>query len=207
MERVTIDAAVPDVALVRRAVRVLDDGGVVAFPTDTLYALAVDPRSRRAVERLFRTKQRDAAAAVPLIASNVVQVERQVGRLNDIGRRLAQTFWPGPLTLVIEASAGLDAGVRVGRTVAVRVADHPVSRMLAHEFGCAVTATSANLSGDPPADHPDTLSDALLANVDLVLDAGPTSGGLPSTIVDVTGTVPVLVRAGVVTWTRVLESL
>jgi L-threonylcarbamoyladenylate synthase len=207
MQRVAVDPVVPDVVLVRRAVRVLEEGGVVVFPTDTLYALAVDPRNRQAVERLFCAKQRDPDVAVPLIASDLFQVEHEVGRLNEIGRRLAKKFWPGPLTLVVEASPGMVEGVRTGRTVAVRVADHPVAWMLTHEFGCAVTGTSANISGQLPADHPDKLSAELLANVDMLVDAGRTRGGLPSTIVDVTGLEPVLVRAGVVSWTRVLESL
>ena len=134
------------------------------------------------------------------------QVESQVGRIPDLGRRLAQQFWPGPLSLVVEALPSVAREVLGGRgTVAVRVPAHAVARNLARHAGCPLTATSAHRSGGTPPKTADEVIAALGDEVALVLDAGPTAGGLPSTIVDVTGARPILVRAGAVPWTRVLE--
>lgn len=178
----------------------------MAFPTDTLYGLAVDPRDSESVLHVFDVKRRGQDAPVPLIACDLEQVESQVGRLPALGRRLARQFWPGPLSLVVEASPALAREVHGGRgTVAVRVPAHAVARGFARRAECPLTATSANRTGEIP---PKTASEVIAAlgdDVALVLDAGPTSGGPPSTIVDVTGARPILVRAGAVPWMRVLE--
>lgn len=182
--------------------------GVVAYPTDTLYGLAVDPRNARAIERLFAVKARASDQPIPLIAADLSQVEGQVGRLNETARRLAARFWPGPLTLVVEASPQISPLVhRATGSVAVRVPDHAVARALARRCGCPVTSTSANLSGEPAPDAAGTIAPLVRERIDVLLDAGATAGGLPSTIVRVTGEVPILVRAGVVPWARVLECL
>ena len=128
--------------------------------------------------------------------------------LDPASRRLAAAFWPGPLTLVIPAWPPLDARVHAGRgTVAVRVPDHPVARLLADACGWPITSTSANRSGDPAAKDPDAVRVALGGLLDGLIDAGPSPGGEPSTIVDASGAVPMLLRAGAVPWDRVLECL
>ncbi len=205
MDHLLIDPANPDPALVARAARVILAGGVVAYPTDTLYGLGVDPRNDRAVERLFAVKQRAADQPVPLIAADLAQVERHVGRLTDLGRRLAARFWPGPLTLVVQALPDLSPLIHGGTGVAVRVPNHAVARMLAAQCNAAITSTSANLSGEPPPDGADRITRSITERIDVLLDAGAAPGGLPSTIVNVAGEVPVLVREGVVPWARVLE--
>jgi L-threonylcarbamoyladenylate synthase len=189
-------------------VSLLRAGAIVAFPTDTLYGLAVDPRNTTAVAELFSAKGRAAAEAVPLIACDVEQVERQAGRLSPLARRLADRFWPGPLSLVIPADDALAPAVHAysGR-VAVRVPAHPVAVRLARMAGFPLTATSANRSGEPAATTPDEVAKMLADRIAAVLDAGPTRGGAPSTIVDVTGTVPRLVREGATPWWRVLKFL
>lgn len=195
----------PDVALMARAVDVLCEGGVVAYPTDTFYGLAVDPRNAEAVNRLFRVKRRSPASAIPLIAASLEQAQ-QVAAFSTADLRLAERFWPGPLTLVMLARPGLAAGVLAGgTTVAVRVPAHPVARALAAEFGFSITSTSANEAGDPPAETADDVVSAVGERIDLMLDAGRTGGGLPSTIVEMGGQAPRLVRAGAVPWERVLE--
>ena len=126
--------------------------------------------------------------------------------MSDLAWRLASRFWPGPLTLIIEAAADIVPLVRAGgASVAVRVPDHGVARLLAAACGCAITSTSANLSGQPAPDTAGAIAAPLCDRLDVLLDAGPTAGGAPSTIVDATGSAPVLVREGVVPWTRVLE--
>ena len=123
-------------------------------------------------------------------------------------RKLAARFWPGPLSLVLPARPVVQrATLGGGDTAAVRVPDHRIARALAAAAGFCITATSANPSGQPAARSADEVSDALRMNIDLLVDGGPASGLAPSTIVDLTGRVPRLVRAGAVAWERVLESL
>lgn len=206
--RIPIDPLAPAAGAVDEAVRVLRRGGLVAYPTDTLYGLGADPRRAEAVERLFRAKGRAAEKAVPLVAADLRQVEGQVGVLTPLARRLATRFWPGPLTLVIAAAATLDGRLLAqGDTVAVRVPDLPLARALARGLDAPLTATSANRSGaTPPTTAAATVS-ALGSSVALVLDGGSATAAEPSTIVDARGTSPVLLRPGVVAWDRVLESL
>ncbi len=208
--RVTVNPDAPDPKALKRAAAVLSRGLMVGIPTDTLYGLAVNPRDPAAIAALFRTKRRELEQAVPLVAADVDQVERQAGRMSPLARRLASRFWPGPLALVIEASPELAPGVHGGTgKVAVRVPAHVVARELARTAGYPLTATSANRSGETPPSTADEVVAALsdVAELTLVLDAGPTPGGSPSTIVDATGGEPILVRAGAVPWERVLESL
>jgi L-threonylcarbamoyladenylate synthase len=188
------------------AADVMRAGGVVAFPTDTLYGLAVDPRRGDAVERLFALKGRRADAAVPLIAGDVEQAAA-AGEFGAAEMRLAAAFWPGPLSLVVPARDPVARAVLAADgTVAIRVPAHAVARALALTFGFCITATSANPSGRPPAESADAVADTV-TGVDLLLDCGAAPGGLPSTIVSLQGGVPVLVRAGAIGWDRVVKSL
>jgi L-threonylcarbamoyladenylate synthase len=190
-----------------RAVDALRHGGVVAYPTDTLYGLAVDPRSAAAVARLFALKGRDAASAIPLIAASLEQA-REAGAFSDVHSRLAASFWPGPLTIVLPAAAVIARELLgAGSTVALRVPAHPIAQALAARLGFCITSTSANRTGEPAATTAQQVSNELMTGLDLVLDGGPSPGGAPSTIVDVTGDRPRLVRAGAIAWDRVLESL
>jgi L-threonylcarbamoyladenylate synthase len=189
------------------AVDALRRGGVVAFPTDTLYGLAVDPRSEAAVRRLFAIKSRDAGHAVPLIAASTEQAS-QAAVFDDRAERLASAFWPGPVSIVRPAQAAIREEILgAGRSVAVRVPAHPVARALCQAFGFCLTATSANVSGQPPTSSPRVVTNTLGELVDYVLDDGDSPGGQPSTIVDLCGPEPRLVRAGAVSWKRVLRSI
>jgi L-threonylcarbamoyladenylate synthase len=200
-----VDAETPDEALIARAASILQRGGIVAYPTDTLYGLAVDPGSDEAVGRLYQAKSRDAALAVPLIAGNAEQAFR-AGSFSEGEARLARAFWPGPLSIVVPASPLLSTRlVAADATVAIRVPDHAVARALPLLFGGAVTATSANVSGAAPADNADTVLTTLGSRIDAIVDAGATHGGLPSTIVQVRNGVPRLLRAGAIPFDRVLE--
>jgi L-threonylcarbamoyladenylate synthase len=192
---------------VQEAVAVLREGGVVAFPTDTLYGLAVDPRRDDAVRRLFGVKGRDLSAAIPLVAGSLAQAE-EAAVLGDPERRLARDFWPGPLSIVAPARPAVSVLVLAGgATVAVRVPAHPVAAALASAFGFCLTATSANLSGQPGTADPAVVSRTLAGRIDYLLDDGLAPGGPPSTIVELRDGLPVLVRHGAVAWDRVLRSL
>lgn len=193
----------PELALAAQAIR---SGRLVAFPTDTLYGLAADPRSPEAVARLFALKGRKVGKAVPLVAADLEQVTA-CAVLTPAARRLAERYWPGPLTLVLPSRPGLvPALLGDGATIGIRVPNHPLARALARHAGHALTATSANPSGTLPTADPDEVARTLPA-LDVLLDAGRAPGGPPSTIVDLTGSAPRLVRAGAVPWDRVLESL
>ena len=146
----------------RRRSRALHDGGVVVFPTETFYGVAVDPRSALAVKRVFEIKRRPPDHPLPLIASDVDQVVDHVGIMTPLARRLASRGWPGPLTLVIPASPRLcdDVHLSTGR-IAVRVPANRVARLLAHSAGHAITSTSANISGEPPASTPEQVAASL----------------------------------------------
>jgi L-threonylcarbamoyladenylate synthase len=145
---------------------------------------------------------------LPLIAASIEQVRDHVGTMTPLAERLAARGWPGALTLIIPASSRLCPEVHLSTgTVAVRVADNAIARALAEAAGHPITSTSANRSGEPPASTPQQVIDSLGERLDVLIDHGPTPGGLASTIVDVTGDAPILVRAGAIAWDRVLEFL
>jgi L-threonylcarbamoyladenylate synthase len=206
VRRVTVAAQEPDASAIAAVADALRAGMVVAYPTDTLYGLAVDPRQDGAVERLFALKGRSARIALPLVAADVDQA-RDAGELGPAELTLAAAFWPGPLSIVVPARSLVSRGVLGGgTTVAIRVPAHPAARALAAAAGFCITATSANVSGEPAAVWADEVA-RMLPGVDVVLDAGRAAGGPPSTIVAVTQAGPLLVRAGAVAWDRVIKSL
>jgi L-threonylcarbamoyladenylate synthase len=204
--RLTIDDSAPLDVQLEAAAAAIARGEVVAFPTDTLYGLAVDPRNEEALDRLFALKGREAHRTVALIAADRRQVEEHFV-LSPVAGRLADRFWPGPLTLVLDPRSHLAPAVTGpdGR-VGVRVPAHEVARRLARCCGHPVTATSANPSGSPPTTDPAEVARQLPA-VAVLLDAGPAPGGAASTVVDAADAAPRLLRAGAVPWERVLESL
>jgi L-threonylcarbamoyladenylate synthase len=206
MKRVLISSDAPDPSVLAEAAAVIRAGGLVAFATDTVYGIAADPRSDEAVERLFDLKGRDRGTAVPLIAADIEQA-RAAGDVGPAEMRLAETFWPGPLSIVVPAASVLSRAALGGHTtVAIRVPALAVARELAGAFGFPVTATSANPSGVAAAESGDEVA-TILPGVDLLLDGGRSPGGPPSTIVALAEHGPVLVRAGAVAWDRVIKSL
>jgi tRNA threonylcarbamoyl adenosine modification protein (Sua5/YciO/YrdC/YwlC family) len=201
MRRVFVNPEAPHRDAVQEAAARILRGGVVALPTDTLYGLAVDPFNRDAVARLYDVKGRPSDRALPLIAADAAQVTSTFGALGALGDRLASAFWPGPLTLLMRAPGTLVAAV-AGDTgkVGVRVPADAVARAVCAAAHKPVTATSANISGQPATPDPDVVERTLGARIDLLLDGGVTRGGAPSTIVDVTEDAPRLVRAGAIEW-------
>ena len=193
--------------MLRKAIELLGQGRVVAYPTDTLYGLAADARRDDAIERLYRIKARDASVPVPLVAGSLAQA-LAAGTFCETSLRLATMFWPGALSIVVPASGGISSRVLgPDGTVALRVPAHPVARALAFGLGAPITATSANMSGQPPCASAEGVVLSLGEKLDGIIDGGPTPGGLPSTIVRVIRGVPELLRAGAVDFDRVLKSL
>ena len=206
MIRITVTSGQSRTDAIETAVNALRSGRVVAFPTDTLYGLAVDPRRADAVERLFALKGRDASVAVPLVAADVAQ-STLAATFDQRARRAASAFWPGPLSIVAPANACLTPEALGGRaTVAIRVPAHEIARELARAFAFPITATSANRSGHAAADSADAVA-AALPDVDVLIDAGRAPGGAPSTIISFDANGPILLRDGAVPWDRVIKSL
>ncbi len=201
-----VDPREPGSGAIDAAIRVLQKEGIVAIPTETFYGLAVDARSRAACERLYALKGRPAEKAFPCIVSGIPQLEALAQHLDDSALLLARTFWPGPLTLIVEARPGLAASSADG-SIAVRASGLRLARDLAEGLGAPVTATSANRSGSSAATSAAEVASALGPGVDLILDGGPCPGGLPSTIVDVRRSEPQLVRAGRVPFEEVQRAL
>jgi L-threonylcarbamoyladenylate synthase len=207
MRRLLLDARDPDRTAIQIAAEAIRRGEIVAYPTDTLYALAVDPRSDRAVERLFTLKSRDKSVAIALIAATAEQA-RDAGQFGAIEAKLASAFWPGPLTIVVPANERMSRLLSPDNgTLGVRVPAHEIARQLASAFGTCITATSANVSGEPAHTTADGVANSLHGGIDVLLDGGETPGGAPSTIVQVIKGRPILLRAGAVAWDRVLRSL
>jgi L-threonylcarbamoyladenylate synthase len=204
MLRLLVNPDLPDQSSLDRAADVVRSGGVVAMPTDTLYGLAVDPFNVEAVHRLYALKGRDAEHAIPLVAADLAQVVEQLGALSPLASSLAERFWPGPLTLLMPAPSALVPEVSAGTgRVGVRVPAHVVTRALCRAFGGVLSATSANLTGKPASNDPEAVASVLASAVDVLLDAGLTAGGLPSTIVDASRSTPLLVREGAIPWEEV----
>lgn len=205
MRRIFVDPASPQRDAIQEAAKWILIGGVIALPTDTLYGLAADPFSTDAVARVMAVKGRAAERALPLIASDARQVATHLSHLSTLATRLVERFWPGPLTLLVAAPASLAAAVTGGTgKVGVRVPADDVARAICATAGRPITATSANISGEPATAFPDEVERTLGGRIDLLIDTGPTPGGAASTIVDVTGPEPVLVREGAIPWQEVL---
>jgi L-threonylcarbamoyladenylate synthase len=203
---VRVDPENPDEKVVRNASAVLSTGGIVAYPTETFYGLAVDARSSSARERLFELKGRPDDKALPIVVSGIDQLETLADPLNPAERLLIETFWPGPLTLVVAARPGTGAAAPDG-TIAVRASGLPLARSLASALGSPITATSANRSGSPPATTAEGVEQEFPGGIDLILDGGACPGGLPSTIVDARNREPRLLRQGRIPLEEILRAL
>jgi len=205
---IRVDPATCTVADLVEASAWIRAGGVVAYPTDTFYGLAVDPTSDTAVAALFDLKGRDPGVAMPLIAASLAQTMAITTSIDDASSRLARTFWPGALSLILDAGPAISPAVHAGRhTIAVRVPAHRVEQTLAAACGTAITSTSANRSGALPVSTADGLAELAADPRVRVVDGGATPGGLPSTIVDVRSGPPRLIREGAIAWNRVLDCL
>ncbi len=199
----------PDDAALRDCCRVLESGGIVAHPTETLYGLAVDPWNEAAVARLDGIKARGAGAGYVLIASSR---EEALGLAASPWPRhlsaLGDAFWPGPLTLVLPPSERAPAlACRSGSGIAVRVTPDPIAASLVAAFGRPLTSTSANRRGGTPAVSAAEVLAALGEEIDRILDGGPRGAGVPSTIVDLTRAEPAILRIGALSEERIREVL
>ena len=199
LARLKIAVDHPDPAVITRAGLTLRRGGLVALPTETVYGLGVNAWDEEAVRRVFEAKGRPADNPLIVHLAAPDQLELVAATITPLARSLAARFWPGPLTIVLQAQATLPP-ITVGglSTVAVRVPDHAVARAVIAAAGVPVAAPSANRSGRPSPTTADHVAADLGDRIDLLIDAGPTGLGLESTVVDATGGAPVIYREGAV---------
>lgn len=186
-----------------RAAAVLRDGGICVYPTETFYGLGALVACTPALARLSLAKRRPEGKPLPLVAADRAAAFAVWAGVPPEAERLAARFWPGPLTLVAQAAAGLPPEVVAGGTVGVRVPGSALARELCRLAGGALVSTSANLAGAPPVARVEDLDPALLARVDAVLDGGRVPGGRPSTVVEVGRGRPRLIRQGAIAWSDV----
>jgi L-threonylcarbamoyladenylate synthase len=208
MRIILVDPADPREERLEQAVEILEAGGVVALPTETLYGLAVDPFNADALRRLNAVKGKPERSASLLLLSHKSQVSQVAGTLPDQFATLADAFWPGPLTLVVPAADALPDEVSGGKgTVGVRVPGLQLPRRLAASLGRPITGVSANLHGSPACRTATEVVGAIPEGIDIVLDGGPTAGGAPSTVLDLTGAAPSVVRPGAIPHTALAPFL
>jgi L-threonylcarbamoyladenylate synthase len=182
----------------RLAAQAVADGGVVAFPTDTVYGVGCDPYCVAAIYAIYQLKGRAQQKALPLLLSGKERLTQVTGALPDTAVRLGERFWPGALTLVVPRAPGLPDELGGGSTIAVRVPAHDDLRAFIEACGGAIASTSANISGQPDALDAGQVAGYFGESVDMIVDGGRVQGGVPSTVVDCTVEPPTILRQGAV---------
>jgi L-threonylcarbamoyladenylate synthase len=178
----------PEPELISQVTASLEAGNVVALPTDTFYGLAVDPVNLRAVDRIYDIKTRARHKPLSLLIAGVAQAYELARDIDTAFDRLAEKFWPGPLTIVVKAGSKLPLRVTANTgNVAIRVPEAAIARAVVSRLGLPITATSANLRGYPECTYANCVREQLGDQVPMIVDGGPTARSLPTTIVDLSG--------------------
>jgi L-threonylcarbamoyladenylate synthase len=183
---------------IEEGVKILQKGGVIAFPTDTVYGLGADAFNSTAVERIYKIKNRPKHQQLPLLIAGAERLTTLADSIPEIAWFLARRFWPGGLTLVLPKTASLPAYLASGPTIAVRVPDHPACLALIQRLGNPIIGTSANISGQPAALTAEEVGQQLGEKIDFIIKGGECPGGKESTVVDATREPPIILRQGIV---------
>lgn len=174
-------------------------GGVVALPTESFYSLSVDATNAQAVEKIFAIKKRGSELPILILISSVVELTKYVIAIPPAAKEMGERFWPGGLTMIFESAPILPSSLTGGTgKIGIRISSHPVAHAIPKALLVPITGTSANVSGTTPCTTADQVLECLGAEVDLVLDGGPTQGKNPSTVLDVTVDPPLIVREGMI---------
>lgn len=190
----------PDLRKLGEAAQILQNGGLVAFPTETVYGLGAVYNNESALRKVFAVKGRPADNPLIVHIWQLTQLSELTTEISSKAERLIEEFWPGPLTLIFPKSAGVSAVVSAGLdTVAVRMPSHPVAQQLLQVTGIPVAAPSANLSGRPSPTRGEHVRDDLAGKIEVIIDAGPCSKGIESTVLSLIHQKPVILRPGSVT--------
>lgn len=180
---------------IQAALEILQTGGIVAFPTDTVYGVGALAFDNAAIESIYTAKDRPVEKAIPVLIGDLSDLEKVANNIPDMALRFAARFWPGPLTCIVPKKQTLPPAVSATSTVAVRIPDHPDARALLRAAG-PMAVTSANISRQPSPSTAQEVDEQLNGRIPLILDGGTTPGGVPSTLVDCTGDEPVILREG-----------
>jgi L-threonylcarbamoyladenylate synthase len=189
-----------------RALETLQAGGMVAFPTDTVYGLGALIQLPESIQALYTVKGREAVKAIAVLLSSPDQVDWVAMQVSPMARRLVDRFWPGPLTLVVPKRPDLPAELSMYPTIGVRMPDHPVALALLRVTG-PLAVTSANRSGEASPVTAQDVVTQLGGSIGLILDGGSTPGGISSTVVDCSGDIPVILRQGQISLDDLLQAL
>lgn len=191
-----------DTAGIEKASAIILKGGVIAFPTETFYGLGADAFNERALRRIFEIKGREENKPLLLLLAEVSWLAPLVKRIPPVAQKLMDRFWPGPLTLVFEAQTHLSPLI-TGNTgkVGLRISSNYLTQKLVQTIGQPITGTSANLSGKPSLSAAEEVVDALGNKVEAILDGGKTAGGFGSTVLDISGPSPLIIREGALPFT------
>jgi L-threonylcarbamoyladenylate synthase len=204
MDTLILPVSSPDA--LTRALEILRGGGLVAFPTDTVYGVGALAFDAAAVESIYAVKDRPNEKAIPVLLGSADDLTKVAAEVPPMALTLAARFWPGPLTLVVPKHPSLPEAVSVTATVGVRVPDHAAARRLLQAAG-PMAVTSANRSGQPSPSSASEVLAQLGGRIALILDGGKTPGGVPSTVVNCVGAEPKILREGPVTQAEIRRSL
>jgi len=184
---------------VEQATEVLKAGGIIAFPTDTVYGLGADIYNAKAVERIFEVKQRSKSMALPVLLGEIEQISEVAASVSEIAHLYIRHFWPGGLTLVVPKAVSIPHIVTANSNkVAIRVPNHEIPRALINNLGAPIIGTSANISSRPAPVTAEEVIQQLGNQVDFVIVAGRCPGSVESTVVDISGGQPVVLREGII---------
>jgi L-threonylcarbamoyladenylate synthase len=202
METILIPVNHPEA--MKFAQEILNKGGLVAFPTDTVYGLGVPAYNGKAIESIYRAKKRPLEKSIPILIGEVDDLPKVAINVPEMAKKLAGYFWPGPLTLVVPKRPELPGQVSSSLTVGVRIPDHSMARQLLLLVG-PMAVSSANLSGQPSPSTAQEVLSQLSGRIDLILDGGITPGGVPSTVVDCSGAELQVLREGPISRDEILS--
>ena len=188
------------------ALEILQQGGLVAFPTDTVYGLGALAFDGRAIQSIYFAKDRPVEKAIPVLIGEISDLEKIAEEVSASAHRLAQCFWPGPLTVLLPKKTALPEAVSANATVGVRMPDHPVARELLRAAG-PMAVTSANISGRPSPSTAQEVLAQLNGRIELIIDGGQTYGGIPSTLVDPMGDEVKILRQGPISLEQILSAI
>jgi len=189
----------PDPRGIKKAAQIILQGGIIAFPTESFYGLAADALNEAALKKIFRVKGREEGKPILLLIADQSWLKGLVQEISPLAERLMEKFWPGPLTLVFNASPQLSPLLTADTgKIGIRLSPHPVTQALVQGVGRAITGTSANLSGQPGTLTAREAFHSLGESLDAVLDGGKTAGGPGSTVLDVSDPSPRMIREGMI---------
>ena len=192
-----VNCANPETGIIAEAASIIRNGGVVVFPTRSLYGLGADAFNARAVNRIFHIKQRPVNKPILVLIKDKDELDRLAALVPAAATAIMKKFWPGRVSIVFQAKKGLSAILTAGTNkIGIRLPGHNIAYTLVKAAGSPITGTSANLSGSAGCFQINDLDEKIVHSVDLILDAGPLRGGAGSTVVDVTGETPLILRQG-----------